>query len=147
MQVNPNLSFYAFDFSPRAVAFVKVRECRIGEQTPRNLGCSMRPTAARLMLSGGGRWWSVVPRMGEQEHVDFDASRCQAFVCDPTTEPLPAEIPENSCDAILLIFVLSAISPEKMPVVLEKAFKVLKPGGAVLFRDYAYDGTARPRGQ
>jgi len=59
-----------------------------------------------------------------QENPEYNEKRCKAFVCDPTCEPLPEEIPDNSVDAVLLIFVLSAISPEKMGTVLKKAFDV-----------------------
>jgi hypothetical protein len=45
-------------------------------------------------------------------------------VCDPTSEPLPAEIPDGGVDAVLLVFVLSAIAPEKMVTVLQKAYQV-----------------------
>lgn len=59
-----------------------------------------------------------------QEHAEYDEKRCMAFVCDPTSEPLPAEIPDGQVDAVLLIFVLSAIAPEKMATVLQKAYQV-----------------------
>ncbi|XWS17618.1 hypothetical protein CRYUN_Cryun33cG0082500 [Craigia yunnanensis] len=60
--------------------------------------------------------------------------------------PLIATYPDvfvHACDFsqrevnLVKIFVLSAVSPEKMPLVLQNIKKVLKPNGYVLFRDYA----------
>jgi SAM-dependent methyltransferase len=103
-------------------------------------------------------------------------------VSDLTKEDLPASIPSESIDFILLVFVMSALAPgtpshtkvarvlfpvaawlparlhsfvrsfvrsfivrrvrfaEQMVDVLAKLHRVLKPGGAILFRDYGeYD--------
>ncbi|KAM9851971.1 tRNA N(3)-cytidine methyltransferase METTL6 [Aulostomus maculatus] len=62
--------------------------------------------------------------------------RCWAFQCDLTTDDLRENVPEGSVDVVTLIFVLSAIHPDKMKLALENISRVLKPGGSVLFRDY-----------
>ncbi|XP_003382702.1 PREDICTED: methyltransferase-like protein 6 [Amphimedon queenslandica] len=72
----------------------------------------------------------------------FDESKnCRGFVCDVTKDPLTHNVPPNSVDIALLIFVLSAISPEKVKSVLTNISTVLKiDGGLVFFRDYGlYD--------
>ena len=43
----------------------------------------------------------------------YDPSRCLAFECDVSSDAINFPFPENSLDIILLIFVLSAITPEK----------------------------------
>ncbi|XP_038635086.1 tRNA N(3)-methylcytidine methyltransferase METTL2 [Scyliorhinus canicula] len=70
----------------------------------------------------------------------YERSRCLAFVhdlCDPQANyPMPNE----SLDIIILIFVLSAIHPDKMQAVVKRLSQLLKPGGMLLFRDYGrYD--------
>ncbi|XP_061442386.1 tRNA N(3)-methylcytidine methyltransferase METTL6 [Rhineura floridana] len=70
----------------------------------------------------------------------YDARRCKAFQCDLTKDDLLENMPSNSVDVVMLIFVLSAVHPEKMHLVLRNIYKVLKPGKSVLFRDYGlYD--------
>ncbi|XP_032092657.1 tRNA N(3)-methylcytidine methyltransferase METTL6 isoform X2 [Thamnophis elegans] len=66
----------------------------------------------------------------------YDAKRCKVFQCDLTKDDLVENVPLESVDVIMLIFVLSAIHPEKMHLVLKNIYKVLKPGKYVLFRDY-----------
>ncbi|CAM6104464.1 unnamed protein product [Calypogeia fissa] len=78
-------------------------------------------------------------------HEGYDESRVNAFVCDVTTTPLSEEVPLASVDVITLIFVLSAITPEKMPAVLRNLKAVLKPGGLILIRDYAVGDLAQER--
>jgi hypothetical protein len=55
---------------------------------------------------------------------EYDPARCQAFVCDVVTEALPDFILPNSIDAMVMIFVLSAIAPEHFDAVISKLHKV-----------------------
>lgn len=78
-------------------------------------------------------------------HKDFTETRVSAFVCDLTVDDLSKQISPASVDVVTMIFVLSAVSPEKMPLVLQNIKKVLKPNGYVLFRDYAVGDLAQER--
>jgi SAM-dependent methyltransferase len=49
----------------------------------------------------------------QQEHEEYARGRCHAFVADVSRTDCELPFPENSLDAIILIFVLSAIHPEK----------------------------------
>lgn len=76
----------------------------------------------------------------QKESEGFDAARCTAFVNDMTADPLSNHVEPGSIDVCLLIFVLSAINPDKMLHSLQNLAFVMKPGGLVLFRDYGiYD--------
>lgn len=93
-----NFFFYACDFSPRAIEFVK--------QNPL-----------------------------------YDENVIKAFHCDVTkASQLSDIIPFESLDIVTMIFVLSAIHPVNFVGVFGTLFKLLKPGGVLLFRDYGlYD--------
>ncbi|TKC46426.1 hypothetical protein EI555_015612, partial [Monodon monoceros] len=70
----------------------------------------------------------------------YDTERCKVFQCDLTKDDLLEHVPPESVDVVMLIFVLSAVHPDKMHLVLQNIYKVLKPGKSVLFRDYGlYD--------
>ncbi|XP_019392151.1 PREDICTED: methyltransferase-like protein 6 isoform X1 [Crocodylus porosus] len=75
-----------------------------------------------------------------KKNPSYNIERCKVFQCDLTKDDLLENIPEDSVDVVLLIFVLSAIHPDKMHLVLQNIYKVLKPGKCILFRDYGlYD--------
>ncbi|KAM7277036.1 hypothetical protein ACFE04_018902 [Oxalis oulophora] len=80
-----------------------------------------------------------------KSHKDFSETRVSAFVCDPTRDDLTQNISPSSVDIVTMIFVLSAVSPEKMALILHNIRKVLKPNGHVLFRDYATGDLAQER--
>ncbi|KAK3108465.1 hypothetical protein FSP39_008414 [Pinctada imbricata] len=75
-----------------------------------------------------------------KKHPDYSSDRCHAFVCDVTDDASQVPFPDNSLDVIVLIFVLSAVNPDKMQCVINRLSQYLKPGGMILFRDYGrYD--------
>jgi SAM-dependent methyltransferase len=77
-----------------------------------------------------------------QSNALYDTNRVRAFVCDLTTGQMPEFVEDNSVDVVLLVFVLSAIAPERMHAALGCIYRALKPGGFVIFRDYGrYDMT------
>lgn len=80
-----------------------------------------------------------------QENPLYDESVIKAFQCDITTDSIHETISADSIDIISLIFVLSAIHPDKFESVLNTLFQLLKPGGILLFRDYGLNDTAQIR--
>ena len=68
--------------------------------------------------------------------------RVNAFAADITKldSNLVFQQVSEPVDFVSLIFVLSALEPDKMSIAVDKIYRLLKPGGIVLFRDYAiYD--------
>ncbi|KAF8401029.1 hypothetical protein HHK36_014332 [Tetracentron sinense] len=91
--------------------------------------CDFSPHAIRLVKS----------------HRVFREDRVNAFVCDVTNGDLCEKIVPSSVDVVTLIFMLSAVSPKKMPLILQNIRKVLKPNGYVLIRDYAIGDFAQEK--
>ncbi|KAK9282406.1 hypothetical protein L1049_005323 [Liquidambar formosana] len=83
--------------------------------------CDFSPCAIRLVKS----------------HEYFREDRVNAFVCDVIDDDLSDKIMPSSIDVVTLIFMLSAVSPKKMHLILQNVKKILKPKGYVLLRDYA----------
>ncbi|CAM0870688.1 unnamed protein product [Alopecurus aequalis] len=80
-----------------------------------------------------------------KKHKDFRPDRVNAFACDITSEQLTESVEPSSVDIVTMIFMLSAVAPDKMPLVLDNIKNILKHGGRVLFRDYAFGDLAQER--
>ncbi|XP_006840080.1 PREDICTED: methyltransferase-like protein 6 isoform X2 [Chrysochloris asiatica] len=79
-------------------------------------------------------------RSCREQNPSYNTERCKVFQCDLTKDDLLEHVPSESVDVVMLIFVLSAVHPDRMHLVLQNAYQVLKPGKCVLFRDYGlYD--------
>lgn len=59
-----------------------------------------------------------------QEHPSYDENRCHVFHCDVTEDALTDHVPPGSVSIATLIFVLSAIHPDKMVQVLSNIYQV-----------------------
>lgn len=71
---------------------------------------------------------------------EYNAGRCFAFVHDLSDETALYPVPDGSLDVIVLVFVLSALHPDRMQSSINRLSKLLKPGGVLLLRDYGrYD--------
>lgn len=71
--------------------------------------------------------------------------RMRAEVWDVAGETLPEGMQEESADVVVMIFIFSALSPEQWSQAVRNIWKVLKPGGQVLFRDYGRGDLAQVR--
>nr|XP_043906932.1 tRNA N(3)-methylcytidine methyltransferase METTL2 isoform X2 [Solea senegalensis] len=67
---------------------------------------------------------------------EYDPERCFAFVHDLSDVEANYPVPDGTLDVIVLIFVLSALHPDKMQASISRLARLLKPGGVMLLRDY-----------
>lgn len=87
-----------------------------------------------------------------QSSEEYRGGRCCAFVWDFCKSPV-ADVPvknrdeleDGVADYVTLIFVLSAVPPDQQLAGLRNLFALLKPGGKLLFRDYAAGDMAQTR--
>lgn len=115
-------------------------------KTMLEVGCGVGNLVFPLIEDGHRDYFiyacDLSPRAVElvKQHNLYDERYMRAFACDITTDEAFGTLQEGSLDIVTLIFVLSAIHPEKFAAVVENVFRLMKPGGMVLFRDYGlYD--------
>ncbi|XP_053707853.1 tRNA N(3)-methylcytidine methyltransferase METTL2 [Synchiropus splendidus] len=73
-------------------------------------------------------------------NTEYDGERCFAFVHDLSDDQAAYPMKDGTLDVIVLIFVLSALHPDKMQESIRRLARLLKPGGVMLLRDYGrYD--------
>ncbi|CAO2648789.1 Nn.00g097380.m01.CDS01 [Neocucurbitaria sp. VM-36] len=86
-----------------------------------------------------------------RSHELYDPEFIQADVWDVASSPdsenggLPPGLTEGSVDVVLMIFIFSALSPKQWDQAVRNIWRVLKPGGQVLFRDYGRGDLAQVR--
>ncbi|KAG0255161.1 hypothetical protein DFQ27_006392 [Actinomortierella ambigua] len=87
-------------------------------------GCDFSKTAVEVVKS----------------NPEYDPSRAKAFVWDLGSDDIPPEVEPESMDVLVLIFVLSALHPDRWENAMNNLSKLVKPGGLIVFRDYGrYD--------
>jgi len=80
-----------------------------------------------------------------QNEMYDDGVNIQADVWDVAGDELPPALGEGSVDVVVMIFIFSALSPSQWKKAVRNIYKVLKPGGEVLFRDYGRGDLAQVR--
>ncbi|KAJ9224316.1 putative actin-binding protein ABP140 [Paecilomyces variotii] len=89
---------------------------------------------------------TAVKVMRESEH--YNPKNMTADVWDVTAQgegSLPPGLTEGSVDLVVLIFIFSALAPDQWNQALHNIYRVLKPDGEVLFRDYGRGDLAQVR--
>lgn len=143
-------SFYGIHtnrfFKDRHWLFTEFSELSVGDTETKSvfeIGCGVGNTifpilqqsnSPNLQVFGGDFSSKAIDLIKETRN--FDAQRCSVFVLDATQNEWNVPFQDNSMDIIVMIFVLSAISPDKFHHVIQKIHQYLKPGGLLLFRDY-----------
>lgn len=124
----------------------EVENTRHATKTLLEVGCGVGNLIFPLIEDGHRDYFiyacDLSPRAVELvcKHNLYDERYMKAFPCDITSEDVFETLTVGSLDIVTLIFVLSAIHPEKFHMTLATIFRLLKPGGVVLFRDYGlYD--------
>lgn len=92
--------------------------------------CDFSPTAVELVKA----------------HPAYDANRLSAFTADLTRDLLEKHVPRGGIEFCTVVFVLSAIAPDKFAAVIRNIGSVLVAGGGRLyFRDYSAGDLAEER--
>jgi len=71
--------------------------------------------------------------------------KMRAEVWDVAGETLPEGMQDSSADVVVMIFIFSALNPKQWSQAVSNVWRVLKPGGEVLFRDYGRGDLAQVR--
>ncbi|KAF2499792.1 methyltransferase [Lophium mytilinum] len=78
-------------------------------------------------------------------HENYDTKTIQADVWDVASEALPPGLEAGTVDVVLMIFIFSALAPSQWDQAIKNIYRLLKPGGQVLFRDYGRGDLAQVR--
>lgn len=84
-------------------------------------------------------------RSAEDYTREGTIGKMRAEVWDVAGDAMPEGVQEKSVDVVVMIFIFSALSPQQWSQAVSNIWKVLKPGGQVLFRDYGRGDLAQVR--
>ena len=83
---------------------------------------------------------SAIELLRSNPLVASTGNRLIADVCDVVRDDLPTTVPMGRVDVVMCMFVLSALPPDSLSLVLRKLAACLRPGGVLFIRDYGrYD--------
>ena len=120
----PNLFVTACDVSRRACSLARAHPSYAGSGRVCVFPCDAIGLGLRAEL--------------ESAQAEWDGAASEAVAEGAAPRALPC--PWGSFDAVLVLFMASALAPEDHPRVFAAAASALRPGGTLLFRDYgAYD--------
>lgn len=88
---------------------------------------------------------NAVETMKNAEEYQNGTTRMRAAVWDAAGDVLPEGIDEGTVDVVIMIFIFSALSPKQWAQAVRNIWRVLKPGGEILFRDYGRGDLAQVR--
>lgn len=80
-----------------------------------------------------------------RNHESYDPKHVQADVWDAAGDEMPPGIEDGTVDVAIMIFIFSALSPTEWSKAVDNVYRLLKPGGLVLFRDYGRGDLAQVR--
>lgn len=75
----------------------------------------------------------------------YDERHIRASQWDMASANLPEGVQPGSVDAVVMVFVFSALSPRQWEQAVRNVWTVLRPGGEVCFRDYGRGDLAQVR--
>ncbi|KAG0295677.1 hypothetical protein BGZ96_011254 [Linnemannia gamsii] len=122
-------------------------EAEAGEKNVMEIGCGAGNTMFPLLIESKNPKLFVYACDFSSTAVDvvknnpeYDPKRGKAFVWDLAGDDIPPEVEPESMDVLVLIFVLSALHPDRWENAMNNLYRLLKPGGLIVFRDYGrYD--------
>lgn len=81
-----------------------------------------------------------------RENEAYSSDQIQSDVWDVAEEnTFPPGLSEGTVDVVTMIFIFSALNPTQWKAAVDNVYRVLKPGGELLFRDYARGDLAMVR--
>ncbi|KAF9975712.1 hypothetical protein BGZ73_000563 [Actinomortierella ambigua] len=122
-------------------------EADAGEKKVLEIGCGAGNTMFPLLMESKnpklfvyGCDFSKTAVEVVKSNPEYDPTRAKAFVWDLGSDDIPPEVEPESMDVLVLIFVLSALHPDRWENAMNNLSKLVKPGGLIVFRDYGrYD--------